>query len=251
MARNKGVKQVSDPGISPGMTGRKPVSSHISETNSDSPYFKVRIKTSYMMNKTITLGLTLILTVFLCSVSNTTKADAALNVGTALNAGATLHAGAAFLNTGNEIKTDTGGRSVSLDSAQLCIARFTAVMKDHGFSNAAGQPVNIHIKKTSMITTGESFSGKNLQDWLNATMTQYASAGKTLVINVQLGIYDDNYLNTYQPNASLRSANKDRIAIFLVPADASTGQPVHALAAQPGNPPPPGGTGFDLGGVQP
>jgi hypothetical protein len=187
-----------------------------------------------MMNKTITLRLPLILSIFLCSFSNTTKA------------------GAALFNTSREIKSDTGGRSVSLDSAQLCIARFTTVMKDHGFSDVAGQSVNIHIKKTSMITTGESFSGKNLQDWLDATMAQYASAGKTLVINVQLGIYDANYLNTYQPNASLRSANNNRIAIFLIPADASTGQPVHALAAQPGNnPPPPGGTGFDLGGVQP
>jgi hypothetical protein len=188
------------------------------------------------MKKTITLRLTLILAVFLCSFSNTTMA------------------GTTSFNNIPLIKTDTGGRSVNLDSAQLCIARFSSVMKDHGFSNVAGQAVNIRIKKTSMITTGESFSGKNLQDWLNATMEQYASAGKTLVINVQLGIYDDNYLNTYQPNASLRSANKDRIAIFLVPADASTGQPIHALAAQPGNnppPPPPGGTGFDLGGVQP
>ena len=212
------------------------------------------------MNKTITLRPALILAVLLGAFSNTTMAGIPRNNICVFSN--TIKGSTAFLSPGRgkndvaafsvrEIKTDTGGRSVSLDSAQLCIARFTTVMQNHGFSSVAGQPVNIHIKKTSMITTGESFSGQNLQDWLNATMAAYASAGKTLVINVQLGIYDANYLNTYQPNASLRSANNNRIAIFLIPADASTGQPVHALAAQPGNPPPPGGTGFDLGGVQP
>ena len=151
-----------------------------------------------------------------------------------------------------KMQTDTGGRTVSLDSAQLCINRFATLMKDHGFSDQAGQNVNIRIKKTSMITTGESFSGKNLQDWLTATTAQYAAAGKTLMINIQLGVYDMNYLNTYQPNAALRSANNNRIAIFLIPYDASTGQAVHALVAQPnGNGGTQGGTGFDLGGVQP
>ena len=74
---------------------------------------------------------------------------------------------------------------------------------------------------------------QDLQNWLNATLKQYAEARKTLVINVQLGVYDMNYLNTYQPNAALRAANNGRIAIFLIPADAATGQVVRALVAQP------------------
>ncbi len=53
-----------------------------------------------------------------------------------------------------------------------------------------------------MLTTGESFNAQDLQKWLNATIAQYAAAKKTLVINVQLGVYDMNYLNTYQPNAA-------------------------------------------------
>jgi hypothetical protein len=148
------------------------------------------------------------------------------------------------------MKTDTGGRAVSLDSAQACIDRFAAVMKAHGFSDPGGQTVDIHIKKTSMITTGESFNGKNLQDWLNATAAQYAAAGKTLMIKIEMGIYDMTYLNTYQPNADLKTASNNRIAIFLIPYDAATGQAVHALIAQP-NGSGSGGTGYDLGGLQP
>lgn len=151
---------------------------------------------------------------------------------------------------GLSLKLDTGGRIVNLDSAQACIDRYAALMKDHGFSDQAGQSVNIRIRKTSMITTGESFDGKNLQDWLNETATAYTQAGKTLMIKIQMGVYDMNYLNTYQPNAALRAASNNRIAIFLIPYDAASGQPVKALAAQPLGGTQTGG-GYDLGGVQP
>jgi hypothetical protein len=147
--------------------------------------------------------------------------------------------------------TDTGGRTVSLDSAQLCIDRYAALMADHGFASQAGLPINIRLKKTDLITTGETFDGKNLQDWLNATAASYSASGKTFMIKIQLGVYDDNYLNTYQPNATLRAASKNRIAVFIIPYDASSGQPVRALAAQPAGGTGGGGTGYDLGGVQP
>ncbi|HEY4936239.1 MAG TPA: hypothetical protein VII44_06655, partial [Puia sp.] len=103
-----------------------------------------------------------------------------------------------------EMKTDTGGRTVNIDSAQACINRFPAFMAKHGFSNPGGQAFTSSLTKTSMLTTGESFNGQDLQNWLNATMAQYAAAGKTLVINVQLGVYDMNYLKTYQPDQANR-----------------------------------------------
>lgn len=148
-----------------------------------------------------------------------------------------------------DMKLDTG-RIVNLDSAQACIDRFPAFMAAHGFAAKAGQPINLNLTTTSQITTGETFSGKDLQKWLNATMTAYKNAGKTLMIKVQLGVYDLNYLNTYQPNAAKRAASNNRIAIFIMPYDASTGQAVRALTAQPmgsgGT-----GTGYDFGGIQP
>ncbi|HXB31691.1 MAG TPA: hypothetical protein VNW49_17840 [Puia sp.] len=159
-----------------------------------------------------------------------------------------------FIVNQDKMETDTGGRAVNIDSAQACIDRFPAYMAKFGFTNPGGQSVNIKITKSAMLTSGESFSAQNLQNWLSATMAQYAAAGRTLAINVQLGVYDLNYLNTYQPDAAKRSANNGRIAIFLMPADASTGTVVRALVAQPsgsGGSGSGGGTGYDLGGLQP
>src|SRR5664279_6526419 len=69
------------------------------------------------------------------------------------------------------------------------------------------------------ITTGETFDGKGLLDWLNFTATQYAAAGKTLMIKIQMGVYDMNYLNTYQPDPAKKTASNNRIAIFIIPYD--------------------------------
>ncbi|MDP4129295.1 MAG: hypothetical protein Q8939_03965 [Bacteroidota bacterium] len=153
-------------------------------------------------------------------------------------------------NPGNNL--DTGGRSVNLDSAQLCINRFEAVMQNHGFSSSAGQKVNIHITRTSMITTGEVFQGKGLLEWLTNTAAQYDAAGKTLMVKIQLGIYDSAYLNTYQPNTALKSKNLNRIAIFLIPYDSAQAgqQGIRAMVAPSGTGTS-GGSGYDLGGIQP
>jgi len=145
---------------------------------------------------------------------------------------------------------DTGGRSVNMDSAQACIDRFEQVMKEHGFSDVAGQKVNIRIRRTSMITTGESFQGKAFLDWLNTTAAQYDAAGKTLMIKIQMGIYDSAYLNTYQSDPVLKNKNIGRIGIFVVPYAAAP--PVQqGIQANVTPPPSGGGGGYDLGGIYP
>ncbi len=174
-----------------------------------------------MLQKPSILHLLFFLSVFLFSFRNADKESRNLK---------TAHS---LIAIRNEMVTDTGGRTVNIDSAMTCINNFPAFMAQHGFTNPGGQTINLTIPTSSMLTTGESFNGKDLQKWLNATITQYANAGKTLVINVQLGVYDMNYLKTYQPNAAKRAASNGRIAIFLIPADASTGQVVRALVAQP------------------
>ena len=146
--------------------------------------------------------------------------------------------------------TDTGGRAVNLDSAQACIDRFAALMKDHGFADQAGLPIDIHLTTTSMITTGESFDGKNLLNWLTATNKQYKAANKKLMIRIQMGVYDQNYLNTYDPG---NAAANNRIAVFLIPYDAGSGKAVKNLIAVPNGSggTQQGGSGYDLGGLQP
>jgi hypothetical protein len=159
-------------------------------------------------------------------------------------------AGVKYFSMVPALKTDTGGRAVNLDSAQACIDRFAGLMKDHGFADQAGLPIDIHLTTTSMITTGESFNGKDLLNWLTATAKQYKAANKKLMIRVQMGVYDLNYLNTYQPN---NTSNNNRIAIFLIPYDAGTGKVVKNLIAVPNGTggTQQGGSGYDLGGLQP
>jgi hypothetical protein len=239
---HNGIKQDSDPGIFPGIRVFNPVSFCPRSGDSDSTYFKVRIKTLYMLQKTTIPHLLLFSSVFLFSFRNINLESLAPKPAYP------------FIVNHEKMETDTGGRAVNIDSAQACINRFPAYMAQFGFTNPGGQSVNIKIKKSAMLTSGESFNAQNLQNWLSATIAQYAAAGKTLVINVQLGVYDMNYLNTYQTDAAKRSANNGRIAIFLMPADASTGTVVRALVAQPdgsGGTGSGGGTGYDLGGLQP
>ena len=155
-----------------------------------------------------------------------------------------------FSSSDRIIKTDTG-RIVDLDSAQACINRFSALMTAHGFAKKAGLPINIILTQTSQITTGETFDGKGLLDWLNFTATQYAAAGKTLMIKIQMGVYDMNYLNTYQPDPAKKTASNNRIAIFIIPYDGKSGITVKGLAQPMGSGGTSGGTGYDLGGIQP
>jgi hypothetical protein len=154
------------------------------------------------------------------------------------------------LATNNPLKTDTGGRAVNLDSAQACIDRFAALMKDHGFADQAGLPIDIHLTTTSMITTGENFDGKNLLNWLTAVSKQYKAANKKMMIKIAMGVYDTDYLNTYDPN---NAAANNRIAVFLIPYDAGSGKAVKNLIAVPNGSggTQQGGSGYDLGGVQP
>jgi hypothetical protein len=154
------------------------------------------------------------------------------------------------------LKADTGGQVVSLDLVQACINKYDSLMKAHGFSNTAGQPIDLHLTTTAMITNSELFDGLKLQNWIKSTVKEYNSAGKKLMIKIQLGVYDMNYLNVYQPDPALRALYNNRIAVFLVPVDGATGKSFQssammAAAAGTGGSGGSGGTGYDFGGLQP
>ena len=147
-------------------------------------------------------------------------------------------------------RLDTG-RIVNQDSIQTCLTNYRKLMKAHGFSNPGGQPFTQTITTTAQLTTGESFSGTDLRDWLDATAAAYAQAGKTFSIRVEFGVYDMTYLNMYEPDPAKRAKKNNRIAIFLVPYDASSGQTLQPHANIAGGTPSGGGGGYDFGGLQP
>jgi hypothetical protein len=149
-----------------------------------------------------------------------------------------------------EIHLDTG-RIVSQDSIQTCLKNYKKLMKDHGFSNPGGQPFTQTITTTAQLTTGESFSGSDLRDWLNATATAYAQAGKTFSIRIEFGVYDMTYLNRYEPDPAKRAKKNNRVAVFLIPYDASSGVTLQPHANIAGGTPSGGGGAYDFGGLQP
>ncbi len=193
-----------------------------------------------MKSKPSILSLSLLSAVFLLSFAISTRANRQLP--------------AVNCQLSTVIKTDTGGgQVVRLDLVQACIANYNTVMQAHGFSDPGGQSVNINITTTAMITNGELFNGKKLQDWINSTAKEYTTAGKKFMLKIQFGIYDMNYLNVYEPNAALRAKLNGRIAVFLVPIDGSTGQTFQsaAMMAAAGAGGGTGGSGYDFGGLQP
>jgi hypothetical protein len=149
-----------------------------------------------------------------------------------------------------EIKVDTG-RIVNQDSIQSCLKNYKKLMKDHGFTNPGGQPFTPTITTTAQLTTGESFSGTDLRDWIDATAAAYTQAGKTFSIRVEFGAYDMAYLNRYEPDPAKRAKKLNRIAIFLVPYDASSGVTLQPHANIAGGTPSGGGGAYDFGGLQP
>src|SRR5450755_4099917 len=128
------------------------------------------VKNNNMNIKTAILPLFLFLSVFLFSFRNTEHIS---------------KKGFNFLSSiiSPRMKTDTGGQVVSLNLVQNCINKYDSLMQAHGFTNNQGQPVDLHIT-TAMITNSETFNGKKLQDWLNATAADYKTAGKKLMIKI-------------------------------------------------------------------
>jgi hypothetical protein len=143
------------------------------------------------------------------------------------------------------------GRIVNQDSIQTCLKNYKKLMKDHGFSNPGGLPFTQTITTTAPLTTGESFNGSDLRDWIDATAAAYAQAGKTFSIRVEFGVYDMTYLNRYEPDPSKRAKKNNRVAIFLIPYDASSGVTLQPHANIVGGTPSGGGGAYDFGGLQP
>jgi hypothetical protein len=165
-----------------------------------------------------------------------------------------IPSGKEWLNGSEMIQRQMGldtGRIVNQDSIQSCLKNYIKLMKAHGFSDPGGQPFTSTITKTAQLTTGESFSGTDLRDWLDATAAAYAQAGKTFSIRVEFGAYDMTYLNRYEPDPAKRAKKNNRIAIFLVPYDATSGLSLQPQANIAGGTPSGGGGAYDFGGLQP
>ncbi len=178
---------------------------------------------------------------------------------------------------------DTLGREVDIDSARQCIRLFAAIA---GRSKLTPREEKLYpnFRRSRENTTGEVFSGKKLIAWLQSTDSLYESQKLSMHINVQMGIYTEEYLKTYHPSDErLRRKMLGRVGIFMIPVDSVTKFSIdsnnklspdsdgrgyskatvsHGPSPDPLNAAPQavhraaffgagGGKGYDLGGIQP
>lgn len=96
------------------------------------------------------------------------------------------------------------------------------------------------------ITQYEEFEGAGLLAWLikTAGKSNLNDEGANVSIQMQFGIYTDEFLRTYLPNDSLlREKKKGRITIFLVPRRISDNQASITKGDED--------TAYELGGLHP
>lgn len=137
------------------------------------------------------------------------------------------------------------GHEVRLDSARQCILLFKPTMKDHLIMDTITSFI-MRARRARKITESERFGGAGLLAWLMKTVDLLDSLdkGKNLTIRLSLGIYTNEFLNTYLPKDSiLRAKKQDRITIFVIPE--YTGKKANLFIKGEE------ATAYELGGLEP
>ena len=144
------------------------------------------------------------------------------------------------------------GQPVTRAQYQPCLDSFVAVMGRYGIT-----PNNPPVKNTSCpamtypITTSESFQASGFISWMQGIVSTYDPDGKGANLDFQLkfGICTPKFVADLGQPAEITG----RIAVFVVAAyrttDAANAAKAKVANSAPGSDP--GGTGYELGGLQP
>jgi hypothetical protein len=144
------------------------------------------------------------------------------------------------------------GQPVTRDQYQPCLDSFVAVMGRYGIT-----PNNPPVKNTSCpamtypITTSESFQASGFISWMQGIVSTYDPDGKGANLDFQLkfGVCTPKFVADLGQPAELTG----RITVFVVAAyrttAAASAAKAKAAMSTPGTDP--GGTGYELGGLQP
>ena len=115
--------------------------------------------------------------------------------------------------------TDTLGRIVDLDSARECI-RLYAALANKSRLTPREEKLYPRFRRSRVNTTGEVFSSRKLLAWLQSIQDLYDSQKLTLHLDIELGLYTEQYLRTYHPtDEQLRKKLLGRVGIFIIPID--------------------------------
>jgi len=144
------------------------------------------------------------------------------------------------------------GQPVTRAQYQPCLDSFVAVMGRYGIT-----PNNPPVKNTSCpamtwpITTSESFQASGFIAWLQSIVDTYDPSGKgaNLDFQIKFGICTPKFVADLGQNTALVG----RIAVFVVGAyrDTPAAKALKAKALKSAAGTDPGGTGYELGGLQP
>ena len=137
-----------------------------------------------------------------------------------------------------------GGHSVPVESIQQCLDAYVQIMATYGITaDSPAVPIKKCPPMTYRITTVEGLTYATFRAWLDSVVNAIDSAGhgSNVWLKIQPGINTQQFVT----GVGLDPSRTGRITYFIVPAliDSSKAQ------AQPNNPG--GGTGYDVGGLQP
>ena len=141
------------------------------------------------------------------------------------------------------------GQTVHIDDVKPCVELYIREMNKHGFTNTV-EPANIVLTQTQMITTEESFRGRELLSFLRKAAGRRAviGGGRKTKVKIVFGMYTEDYLSKYAPNnETMRNRKRNRIAVFLVTCDWNEATKRYEFAKEEGD----DENAFDFGGLQP
>lgn len=142
-----------------------------------------------------------------------------------------------------------GGQPVPITDIQPCLDAYVKVMAEYGITaDSPAVPIKKCPQTTYRITTTEGLTYVTLRHWLDSVVNALDSAGQgsNVWLKIQPGIQTQQFVTGIGADAS----RTGRISFFIVPALIdSTKAPATAKAAAPNDPG--GGTGYEVGGLQP
>jgi len=159
-------------------------------------------------------------------------------------------------STGTSAPTHTSGngQTVPRSEYQPCLDSFVTVMNLYGIQAGAPQPIKNFPSMTYPITTSESLQGSGLLAWIQNVVQTYDPDGKGANLDFQLrfGVYTATFVKDMGQDPSLTG----RITTFIVPAyrlttAATTAKAKAQTRLKLSAPADPGGSGYELGGVEP
>jgi hypothetical protein len=166
------------------------------------------------------------------------------NAGNAAGAGAPSPKDTSATGVSDPSRYHGGGHSVPWSHVQPCIDAYVDTMKRYGINSDSPRQKMTHCPdSTYFITTSESFRADSLMAYLQQQIAIYDPKGKGA--NLNFVIYPGIRTVSMLQATNTPTTTAGRITFFIVP-DTSGPALTKSLPKDGG-----GGTGFEVGGIQP